>query len=132
MKSNIDYKNLLWCWTTIPEKSVKVIYVNLSLVCMKHVRDDWALQDNTVDTLNFPWSVFVQHTTLSNPRHHTAPPNISHTSQTTKSLFFVPVFFLFSLFFFLAMLKSIARHWNFHQWDLLRWEILKCQVPHWI
>lgn len=73
----------------------------LILVRMKHVRDDWALRDNTVDTLNFPRSVFVQHTTLSNPRHHTAPPNISHTSQTTKSLFFVPVyFFVFFVFFF--------------------------------
>ena len=102
----------------------------LILVRMKHVRDDWALQDNTVDTLNFPRSVFVQHTTLSNPRHHTAPPNISHTSQTTKSLFFVPVFFFVFFVFFLVILKSIARHWNFHQWDLLRWEILKCQVPH--
>lgn len=73
----------------------------LILVHMKHVRDDWALQDNTVDTLNFPWSVFVQHTTLSNPRHHKALPNISHTSQTTKSLFFIPVyFFAFFVFFF--------------------------------
>lgn len=73
----------------------------LILVRMKHVRDDWALQDNTVDTLNFPWSVFVQHTTLSNPRHHTAPPNISHTSQTTKSLFFRScLFFSFLCFFF--------------------------------
>lgn len=74
----------------------------LILVHMKHVRDDWALQDNTVDTLNFPWSVFVQHTTLSNPRHHKALPNISHTSQTfffghiekySKALEFSPVGF---------------------------------------
>lgn len=80
---------------------------------MKHVRDDWALQDNTVDTLNFPWSVFVQHTTLSNPRHHTAPPNISHTSQTTKSLFFVPVYFLFSLLFFFGHVEKYSKALEF-------------------
>ena len=73
----------------------------LILVHMKHVRDDWALQDNTVDTLNFPRSVFVQHTTLSNPRHHKALPNISHTSQTTKAFFsFLSIFLLFFVLFF--------------------------------
>lgn len=85
----------------------------LILVRMKHVRYDWALQDNTVDTLNFPWSVFVKHTTLSNPRHHTAPPNISHTSQTTKSLFFVPVYFLFSLFFFFGHVEKYSKALEF-------------------
>lgn len=85
----------------------------LILVRMKHVRYDWALQDNTVDTLNFSWSVCVQHTTLSNPRYHTAPPNISHTSQTTKSLFFIPVYFLFSLFFFFGHVEKYSKALEF-------------------
>ena len=82
----------------------------LILVHMKHVRDDWALQDNTVDTLNFPWSVFVQHTTLSNPRHHTAPPNISHTSHYEKPFFH---FCLFFCFFFFCHIEKYSKALEF-------------------